>query len=119
VSGHKGEWIFDTGANMSTITEFEAARMGLTAREAATRVKGSTGAKSPLRVAVAKDFKFGGAKLSNVVFLVLPDRSLFIGPLKYQITGILGLPVIRALGRTGISAKGVGANRSDRTGWTG
>jgi hypothetical protein len=42
-----------------------------------------------------------------VVFLVLSDKALYVGPLKYQIRGILGIPVLRALGRVAISAKGV------------
>jgi Aspartyl protease/Tetratrico peptide repeat len=106
VNSHHGEWIFDTGANWSTLTESEAAAMGLTPRQTTSYVKGSTGAKNPLRVAVASDLRFGSAHFKNVVFLVLPDQSLYIGPLKYQIKGILGLPVIRALGCVGIAAKG-------------
>ena len=41
-----------------------------------------------------------------MIFLVLSDDSLFVGPLNFQIRGILGLPVIRALGRVGIAANG-------------
>lgn len=106
VNGHQGEWIFDTGANLSTITESEAARIGLTPRDSSAYVKGSTDKKNPLRLAVAHDLRFGNAHLSNVVFLVLPDAALYVAPLKYQIRGILGLPVLRALGCVEISAKG-------------
>ncbi|HXO88283.1 MAG TPA: retropepsin-like aspartic protease [Candidatus Acidoferrales bacterium] len=107
VNGHKGKWIFDTGANWSTVSESEAAEMGLALRETNTYVKGSTGKKNPLRVAIAGDLRFGNAHLRNVVFLVLSDKALYVGPLKYQIRGILGIPVLRALGRVAISAKGV------------
>jgi predicted aspartyl protease len=107
VNGQKGKWIFDTGANWSTVSESEAAEMGLALRETNTYVKGSTGSKNPLRVAIAGDLRFGNAHLRNVVFLVLSDKALYIGPLKYQIRGILGIPVLRALGRVAISAKGV------------
>lgn len=107
VNRHQAKWIFDTGANLSTISESEAAKMGLAVRETGTYVRGSTRAKNPLRVAVARDLHLGNAGLSNVVFLVLADQALYIGPLKYQIAGILGLPVIRALARVEISAKGV------------
>lgn len=106
VNAHPAKWIFDTGANWSTVTESEAAVMGLTPRQTSAYVKGSTGAKNPIRVAIASDLQFGSAHLKNVVFLVLSDQSLYIGPLKYQIRGILGLPVIRALGCVGITAKG-------------
>jgi predicted aspartyl protease len=107
VNGHPAQWIFDTGANLSTLCESEAARIGLSPRDAGVYVKGSTEKKNPLRLAIAPDLHFGNAHLSNVIFLVLSDASLHIGPLKYQIRGILGLPVLRALGKARISAKGV------------
>jgi len=107
VNGQKGEWIFDTGANWSTVSESEAAEMGLALRETNTYVKGSTGQKNPLRVAIAGDLRFGNAHFRNVVFLVLSDKALYVGPLKYQIRGILGIPALRALGHVAISAKGV------------
>jgi predicted aspartyl protease len=106
VNGKHAEWIFDSGANLSTITESEAVRLGLTPRASRAYVKGSTEAKNALRLAVAPDVRFGRAHLKNVVFLVLSDESLYIGPLKYQIRGILGFPVLRALRQVGISGKG-------------
>jgi aspartyl protease len=106
VNGRAAEWIFDTGANLSTLTESEAARIGLQVRESTAYVKGSTDVKNAVRLAVAPDLRFGRARLKNVVFLVIPDESLYIGPLKYQIRGILGFPVLRALGQVGISAQG-------------
>jgi len=107
VNGHHQEWIFDTGANLSTVSESEAAQMGLALRDTSAYVKGSTGKKNRLQLAVADDLRFGNAHLSNVVFLVIPDQALYISPLKYQIRGILGLPVLRVLGCVAISAKGV------------
>jgi hypothetical protein len=106
VNGQKGEWIFDTGANLSILIESEAARMGLAIRETTAYVTGSTDKKNTMRLAVGGDVRFGGAHLRNVVFLVLADKALYIGPLHYQIRGILALPVLRALGQVGISAQG-------------
>lgn len=106
VNGAQGQWIFDTGAGLSTLTESEAKRMGLSVLETKTYVRGSTGQKNTLRLAIAGDLQFGSARLHNVVFLVLTDAALAIGPLHYQITGILGLPVLRALHRVGISSDG-------------
>jgi predicted aspartyl protease len=106
VDGHQGEWIFDTGANFSTVTESEAARIGLEPNKTGTYVNGSTGRKNPLRFAVARDLRLGSAHLHNVIFLVLADQTLYIEPLKYQIRGILGLPVLRTLGCVRMSAKG-------------
>jgi predicted aspartyl protease len=104
VNGRRGQWIFDTGANWSTLSSGE--RLGLETRESDTYVVGSTGKKNVLRLAVASDLRIGRAHLTHVIFLVLSDESLFVGPLKYQIHGFLGLPVIRALGRVGIAANG-------------
>ncbi len=106
VNGQKGEGIFDTGANISTLSESEAARLGLAVRETRAYVGGSTEKKNPLRLAVAADLHFGPAHLRNVVFLVIADQALYVGPLKYQIRGILGLPVLRALRKVGISGQG-------------
>ncbi len=106
VNSFTGQWIFDTGAGLSTLSESEAKRMGLAVRESKAWVGGSTDKRSPLHVAIARDLQFGAARVHNVVFLVLSDESLYLAPVHYQITGILGLPVIRALGRVGISSGG-------------
>ena len=106
VNGRQGQWIFDTGANWSTLSAGEAERLGLQTRKSHAYVRGSTGKTNALRLAVASDLQFGRAHLKDVIFLVLSDDALFVAPLKYQIRGILGLPVLRALGRVGIAANG-------------
>jgi hypothetical protein len=106
LNGRQSKWIFDTGASFSTLADSEASKMGLRIRGSSTYVKGSTGKKNALRVAVADDLRFGTAHLRNVVFLVLADAALYISPLQHQITGILGVPAIRALGRVQMSANG-------------
>lgn len=98
VNSQRGEWIFDSGANYSTVTESEARRMGLAVRDVLGYSRDFFGAKHPTRLAVAGELRFGSARLHNVIFLVLADQSLFVPPLKYQIHGILGLPVMRSLG---------------------
>lgn len=112
VNGRKGEWIFDTGANISTLTESEAMRMGLSIREAGASVTAEhTGKANAFRLAVAGDLHFGSAHLRNVVFLVLTNDALRFG--KYQMRGLLGLPVLRALGSVGISSNGTVRIRRD------
>jgi predicted aspartyl protease len=106
VNGKQADWIFDTGANISTLVESEAQRLGLPVRKTSAYVEGSAGHKNPLRIAVAPNLVFGPAHLHNVVFLVLSDSALRIGGINYQIRGILGFPAIRALRRVGISATG-------------
>ena len=106
INGSKGDWIFDTGANLSTISESEAKRMGLTVRQSKAWVGGSTGERNKLQLAVAKDLRFGSAHVHNVVLLVVADESLHVAPMHVQIAGILGLPVLRALHRVGIAQSG-------------
>lgn len=111
VNGSAGQWIFDTGANFSTLSESEAKRMRLTIRQTKTYVNGSTGKRNALQLAVASDLQIGAAHVHNVIFLVIADPSLYIPPLHYQIAGILGLPVLRALGRVAISNTGAAVIR--------
>ena len=107
VNSQRGEWIFDTGANFSTVSESEARRMGLAVREVHAYARGFTQAKNSTRLAVAGELRFGSARLHNVVFLVLADQALFVAPLKVQIHGILGIPAMRSLGCVDVSPQGV------------
>jgi predicted aspartyl protease len=95
-------WIFDTGANVSTITSSTARRLGLIISKGQARTQGgATGAEVPLRTAVIPQLTFGEAILHNVVALVTDDKALDIDLGKnghYQIQGILGYPVLAALG---------------------
>jgi hypothetical protein len=101
-----GEWILDTGASLSTVSESEARRMGIIIREARGYARGYTGAKNTTRLGVAGELRVGYARLHNVAFLVLADEALSIPPAKDPIPGILGLPELRALGCVDFSAKG-------------
>src|SRR5581483_8634321 len=101
-------WIFDTGANLSTLSESEAKRLGLVIRNSAGTVgSGHTGIQTSFRLAVAPEMRIGRARLHNVVFIVLADRAMHFGPLGLiRLSGVLGLPAIRALGSVAISGKG-------------
>lgn len=106
INSQRGEWILDTGANLSTVSESEARRIGIAIREVHAYARGSTPARNSTRLAVAGEVRFGSARLHNVVLLVMADQALFISPLKHQIHGILGLPALRALGCVELSARG-------------
>ena len=106
VNSQRGEWIFDTGANYSTVSESEARRLGLTIREVSGSVADFVGTEHPTRLAVAGELRFGTARFRNVVFLVMADQLLYISPAQYQMRGILGLPVMRAMESVDFSADG-------------
>lgn len=100
-------WIFDTGANLSTITDGMARRLGLHVISTAARTMGITGVGVATRLAVIPELRVGTAIVRNAVAIVLPDKSLDIPQLHFQITAILGYPVIEALGRLTIGADSV------------
>lgn len=102
VNGVQQNWILDTGANFSTVSASFASRLGVRLSRNVAEVQGTTGAESPIYIAMLPEMQVGGATLHNVVLLVLNDDSLnaSIGRKKrYQINAILGYPVLQALRR--------------------
>jgi predicted aspartyl protease len=103
VGGTQMDFVFDTGANLSTITSSTATRLGLNIIEADVSVGSSSDIKVKSKLGVAAELKLGNITLRNVVFLVLDDRSLFFPQANYQINGIIGFPIIEAIGSVTIS----------------
>lgn len=98
INGNPNEYlIFDTGANLSTIAESLAKKLKLKIIEAQIDVGSITGEKVKANLAVAEKIKLGNVVIENVVFLVFPDKALYIEPIPFQINGILGFPPIAAL----------------------
>ncbi len=97
VAGERRALIFDTGANFSVLMRSEAQALGLEIRPAGLEVATSTDAEVKADVAVVERLVLGATELRNVVFLVMPDELLSF-PDGFRIPGILGLPVIEALG---------------------
>ena len=95
-------WILDTGANESSITVSTAKRFGLTlSQQSASTQSGATGKEVPLRAAVIPKLALGGTVVKNVVVLVSEDKAFNVNLGKnghYQIEGVLGYPVLAALG---------------------
>jgi tetratricopeptide (TPR) repeat protein len=114
-NGRRAEWMLDTGAFFSTVTESEAKRVGLTLLDfGGSGSSGHTGNEVPIRLAVAMELRIGAAHLRNIVFAVVPDSALNFGP-DGRLTGIVGLPAIRALGSIAISANGAVRIHSEST----
>lgn len=101
IGGVKQWWIFDTGANVSTIAMSTARHLGLTiSKGSASTQNGATGTEVPLRGAVIPQLTFGGVIVRNVATLVMDDKNLDVVVGKnehYQIQGVLGYPVLAAL----------------------
>lgn len=94
-------WIFDTGANISTITRSTAKRLSLTVSKGRAQTQGgATGAEVSLSTAIIPEITFGRAVIRNVAVLVMDDKDLSIDlgfRKSYQINGILGYPVLAAM----------------------
>lgn len=105
-NGQTIDFVWDTGANLSTVTESAAREMGFRVLDASVDVGSSTGKETPARVAVAAELRIGGATVRNAVFLVFPDSALAFPQINYQIRGIIGFPVIAGFGATTVSLGG-------------
>ncbi|HET6990317.1 MAG TPA: retropepsin-like aspartic protease, partial [Bacteroidia bacterium] len=98
MNNETGNFILDTGANLSTLSESEAKKMGVKILDVNFDVTSSSRSAVQSKLGVANKLEIGNVIFRNVVFIVLPDKSLsFLGGI-YKIKGIIGLPVIAALG---------------------
>jgi predicted aspartyl protease len=96
------QWLLDTGANLSMLSESYARRLGLTPLAGVGAVgSGITGIKSAIRAAVVPRLRLGGVAVANVVAIVLDDSRMRIGggADAFQLHAVLGYPVMQALGR--------------------
>jgi predicted aspartyl protease len=101
----KCDFIFDTGANISTCTQSTARKLKMKMLEAEIKVTSITGLKVKSGLAICPKLEIGDIVVKNVVFLVFPDEALAVPQIKYQINGILGFPVIEALGEVQLTQK--------------
>jgi aspartyl protease len=90
-------YVFDTGANLSTIMRSEAVALALRLYPAGIDVGTSTDRRVTADLAVADRLELGPFVYRHVVFLVLDD-SLLTFPGGFRIPGIVGFPVIEQLG---------------------
>ncbi|MGD1840810.1 MAG: aspartyl protease family protein [Thermonemataceae bacterium] len=90
-------FIFDTGANISTVNASTAAAMNMKMLDVTFDVNAISGIKVQSGLAIAPKFSIASIEIENAVFLVFPDSALFFQPIDYQINGIIGYPIIAAL----------------------
>jgi len=90
-------YVVDTGANFSLISEAEAKRLGLTIHDrGGSRMGDAAGASVDVRIAVADQLTVGNIRLRHVsLFVVRDDQQPFID-LPSGERGVLGLPVLLA-----------------------
>lgn len=103
ISAQTMNFVFDTGANLSTMTASTAQKLGLRIIEAKVSVGSSTDKEIDSKLAIVPVLQVGGITVHNVVFLVMEDEALYFPQINYQINGIIGFPVIEAFRHITIS----------------
>lgn len=91
------DFIFDTGANISVITNSLARKLNLEIFPSNIEVNAITGKVVKAHSAVCKELKIGKIVIKNAVFLVFEDADLAFPQIDYQINGIIGFPIIEAM----------------------
>jgi predicted aspartyl protease len=99
-------FIFDTGANLSTITKSAAKEFNMKIIPVDIEVGTIIGTKVQAQLAVCDKLTLGNIEIHHAVFLVMDDKALAFPQIDYQIHGILGFPVIEGLGEIKISKEG-------------
>lgn len=98
VNQKSANYLVDTGANFSLISEAEAKRLGLTVHgSGGSRIGDAAGASVGFRIAVADQLTVGRIRLRHVTFLVMRDDQQPFIDLPSGERGVLGLPVLLAL----------------------
>jgi hypothetical protein len=111
-------FIFDTGANFSTVPESTARQLGMRRLEGSIELGAITGGTTQAQLAVADTFLLGDIVFRNVIFLVIPDENLSFPSIDYRIYGIIGYPVIAALNEIRIGQDGTFTIPEQQTAFT-
>lgn len=96
IGRNTANWLLDTGANITVISEGEAKRLGLKVNESA-RVNDLAGGSAGARTTVAPRLRIGNTEIRNVPMLLLPDDRPPFNEVSLGLRGIIGLPVALAL----------------------
>lgn len=98
INGKKASYFFDTGANLSVISELDAVQFGMEIQNVKSGSKDINGNSVLFRIALAKDLSLGGIELKNVAFLVADKTQQPFIDMPAGERGLIGLPVLLALG---------------------
>jgi hypothetical protein len=100
------EFIFDSGANLSTVSDSCAVKMGLTIFESNIEVGTVTDIKIHIKLAVADSLYVGDILFENVVFLVVPAEQMSFPSVNYEIHGMIGFPIFHQMGEIHVRKDG-------------
>jgi predicted aspartyl protease len=94
INGKTDQFLIDTGAWQSVLTDREAKKFGLTILPGAAQSMDSSGTGFASRTAIASEVIIGDMRFRSVSFEVLPAD----GPFRDAEGGIVGMPIQLALG---------------------
>ena len=97
VNGARLNWLIDTGANVTMISDAEAARLGLVVHDSEGRAADLAGGSTGVRTATARRVVIGRTRFEHVPFLVMPADQMPWKELPPGKQGIVGLPLAIAL----------------------
>ena len=99
INGVHATYWFDTGAELSVLTESEAKRFGLLVHPASVQVGDVNGTQVNTQIAVADELSIGSIRIRHVAFLVLPDNQPPFNEQSPGSRGLIGIPVLLAFSR--------------------
>jgi predicted aspartyl protease len=124
VNGRHVDWLVDTGANVSMMSDAEATRLGLVIRDTEGRVQNLAGGSAPVRRVIAQRVVIGRTELQDVLFLIGPADEIPWKEMSPGEQGIIGLPIVVGLDalrwsrdgvcQTGSMAQGAAAGSNPR-----
>lgn len=97
---------FDTGANVSVMSESLGSKVGIKLLDATARVGSITGRSITAKLGYVPELKIGNVTVRNPIFLVLKDADLTPAP-DFHIDGLIGYPIISALGEISVTRLGL------------
>lgn len=115
VDGAPVTWLVDTDANVTMISDTEAARLGLTIRDSEGQASDHAGGSTGVRIATAARVVIGRTVLQDVPFLVTPADRMPWKALPPGKQGVLGSPVAMALDALRWTRDGMCSTGSDAT----
>ena len=96
INGVHATYWFDTGAELSVLSESEAKRFGIRVRPTSGQVGDVNGTQVNARIAVADELSIGSIRIKHVAFLVLPDNQPPFNEQSPGSRGLIGIPVLLA-----------------------
>lgn len=107
INNNSENFVFDSGANMSVLTQSMAKKMNVQIFDKhQVNIGTSTDHMIKAQVGFAPHIRIGDLELENAVFLILPDELLNFSAVSYKIDGIIGYPIMREMGEMIIGKEG-------------